>query len=195
MLAEQIMAAMAAGKSLEEALSSAIPVGSDGKVGTSRKPEEIKALDDLQELRRIRKVAFAKISKGTKNKATMDNYVNEKVVASERIAEILATIKKAEHPWVVAKAYNEDASGILQFFLDEHQDNLNKIIDKAVKGKLSKAGVKALIARSPMTATLVPEELKAAFLERAAKFDQRVVTLARMNGLIDQLRKPKAQAK
>jgi uncharacterized protein YoaH (UPF0181 family) len=190
-LADNVARLMAEGKSLEEALTIAL-ADQPGDSKTHHSLEGIKSMTDLQELRRIRKVAFAKISKGSKNATTMASYHEEQTAASERITELLKEIKASASPWEKAKAYNEDLSGITQIFLDSYQKTLNDKLDKAINGKLTKVAIKGLIARSKMTTSLVPKELEAGLLVRAKANDQRVVTLLRMNGLVDQIKANRA---
>lgn len=178
------------GKTLEEALLMVLSQAeSEGKIRKATNPTGprkdniayIQGLNDLPELRRVKKIAYAKKSKSKNNPAACERYDQEIAEASKRINQLLALIPNDETGWLKAKELGEDAATQFNYFLVPFEENLNERVDAVAKKKgLTKAQVKAaLIAAKAEVPAAVPEELKAAMAERMAHNDQRVLTVAK----------------
>jgi hypothetical protein len=178
-VATKIMELLAGGKTMEQAIAELNLVPG----GTHRHdPQAIAKMTDLQVLRQIRKSAFAKLSKGSKNADTLRVYEEEKNSSTKRIAELLKIIKNDPKPHEKAKEFNEELSARTQFFLDYYQALLGKILAKAT-AQLSKAGYKALIAQAKPSMEGIPEEFAPTIKERFEHNDLRVITILKTNGL------------
>ena len=141
----------------------------------------IQSLTDLPEVRRVKKVAYAKKSKSKNNPEAVARYEQEIKAAEDKLNELLALVNSAETPWLKAKELGEPVEGQFNYFLLPYEEKLNDQVDAiAAKRKLTKAQVKAaLLAIKPEVPEDIPEELKAAMQTRIDNKDMRVVTVAR----------------
>ena len=179
---------VANGMPLEQALQMAFEAGlkAQTKVSRSGQPRKdniayIESLTNLPEVRRVKKVAYAKKSKSKNNPEAVARYEKEIAAADAKLNELLQLVNSAETPWLKAKELGETVEGQFNYFLLPYEDELNGKADAiAAKAKATKAQVKAkLLAIKPEVPEDVPEELRPAMQTRIDNKDMRVVTVAR----------------
>lgn len=185
---KQLNDMVAQGMSLEQALQMAFEAGLKAKPKAHRngQPKKdniayIQGLMDLPEVRRVKKVAYAKKSKSKNNPEAVARYEREIAAADAKLNELLAMVEAAETPWLKAKELGEPVEGQFNYYLLPYEDELNKQVDAiAARKKATKAQVKAqLLAIKPGVPEEIPEELKPAMQTRIDNKDMRVVTVAR----------------
>lgn len=192
MLAELNKLVLEKGLSLEEAMQQVwtmgFTAGQKAKAtthsnGTPKRDNlaYIEGLNDIPEVRRVKKVAYAKKSKSKNNPEAVARYEKEIAAADAKLNTLLAMVEQAETPWLKAKELGETVEGQFNYFLLPYEDDLSKKVDAiAAKRKATKAQVKAiLLGLKPEVPAEVPEELKPAMQVRIDNKDMRVVTVAR----------------
>lgn len=195
-LAELIDSKMKEGMTLEEAINH-IGTVELTKLTQPAKPRiadrisYIKGLNDVQELRRASKSAFAKRAKA-KDDETDARYGEEIFAVRDRLCEINEIIANAEKPLAKALEFGESQEGIVQRALDLFPD-----VDKRLTRHLKRLGItkKAAKAKLQRASTEVPEEVVKLFKEldpsepnpyveifrrRLERKDQRVLALTRI---------------
>lgn len=166
--AEKIKSMMAEGKSLEEALSL---TSQKVKKDPIDRIAHIQGLNNIAELRKARKTAYAKKSKSKEKPETLARYQQEIDVATERLNTLIAEVTSAEIPWQKALELGETQEGSIQYFLNS--------IEKESEDYIREAGIKKSILKTLLQNTVihlefVPDELAGAFQKRLESRDQRV---------------------
>lgn len=166
--AEKIKNLMAEGKTLEEALSL---TSQKAKKDPIDRIAYIQGLNNIAELRKARKTAYAKKSKSKEKPETLARYQQEIDVATERLNTLIAEVTSAEIPWQKALELGETQEGAIQYFLGS--------IEKESEDYLREAGIKKSIIKTLLQNTVihlefVPAELTEAFQKRIESRDQRV---------------------
>lgn len=189
-MAAKIQELLSSGKSLEEALAATVPAPKVGRASVDR-VALIEGLTDISELKRARKIAYAKKSKAKDKPETLAKYQLEIDVATARLNEMIAEINRAETPWKKAIELGENAGGALQYFIADSEIAVDAELDRFIVGQQktpSKADVKKFLNKTKATVDFVPETLRPAFNARLANRDQRVDTLARKHQAVADLK-------
>jgi hypothetical protein len=166
--AEKIKNLMAEGKTLEEALSL---TSQKAKKDPIDRIAYIQGLNNIAELRKARKTAYAKKSKSKDKPETLARYQQEIDVATDRLNTLISEVTSAEVPWQKALELGETPEGAIQYFLGS--------IEKESEDYLREAGIKKSILKTLLQNTVihlefVPTELAEAFQKRIDSRDQRV---------------------
>jgi len=177
-LATKIQELMDSGVSLEKALE---------EVTKTRAPivdrvAWISELDNISELRKATKIAFAKKSKtksGSGNLEAIERYEAEIKAGQDRLKELLAQVTD----WRSAKDLGEDAKGYTNRFIIDLSEEIDTKLEAITD--ITKSALRALIKLQPEDMIEVPEEVKDTFQERLLNKDMRVVTLVKKIHLLD----------
>ena len=172
--------ALAEGKTTEEALQMVV-ASAVKKVPTARKDNlaYIASLRNIPEVRRVKKIAYAKVSKSKERPEAVARYQEEIKAADEKLNELLSEVNQAKEPWKKAMELGEDAKGAFQYFLTPYKDEIDKAVDKAA-AKMTKAEVKAaLLAIKPIIPDELPELFKPVATERLNNGDMMLLTIFR----------------
>jgi hypothetical protein len=186
-IAAKVQELIDSGKSTDEALrevlEAELPKARTGKDNIAN----IKALRNIPELRRVRKIAYAKISKSKGKEDSIARYKKEIEACDLRINELIAEVNAAEIPWKKAMELGEDAAGALNYFIPDFKDRVDGALDRITKD-MTKAKIKSqlqdLQAKVP---SQVPDELKAAFQERVDHSDMMLITICKKMALVSKL--------
>lgn len=172
------------GVSMEEALLEVLGEEPE-RVVIADRVEWISNLNNIAEVRRAIKVAYAKKSK-SKGKASEARYEQEIRAGQRRLAELLQIVAGDENPPKKAVELGETTSGVIQVVLDflggevnrelEQIKEAEKLSDKALKAKWSE-----LDSATPEGIVKLLEDLGPEYLEewekRVKKGDQRVIAV------------------
>lgn len=179
-MADKILAMIAEGKSLPEALAATLPTAKPQRIQIDR-VAYINSLDNLKDLKAARKTAYAKKSKAKGKPEAEARYQKEIDTATARYNEYVSEVNNSACPWKKSIELGVGVEGALQYFVQdlEHKtnDELEELV-KALKPVPTKAQVKTFVTQSKPTLNFVPDELKAGFQKRLETRDQRVYTLA-----------------
>lgn len=176
--AAQIQELMAQGLSLEEALS---------KVTTKKGRERIdriayiQGLNNISELRKARKTAYAKKSKSKDKPEAAARYEEEIKEATNRLNEVLAEVNASPIPWKAALEHGDTEDGALQLFIQDLEKEVDEAWEKflgAMDPKPTKAEVKVFTQGTTITDATIPDELKGVYNKRISNRDQRLYSLA-----------------
>lgn len=170
----------------ELGLSPKATTGSGSRTVIANRVEWMGTLNNIAELRKAIKIAFAKKSKAKDKPDTFKKYEAEIKAGQTRLNGLLAEVNQAKDPIAKAVELGEEPTGVVQLVLDHYEG----IIDKELKElkdskKLTDKGLKDLV--NNMTRD-IPEEIKVRleslgeeYLEvynsRANRGDQRVLTV------------------
>jgi len=195
-LAKRIEELMAEGKTLAEALAEC-----KVKSGGTRKREKIedrvayiKGLNNITEVRKASKAAFAKRAKA-KDTAAEDRYGDEIRAARERLEELNEMIMTADDPLAKAIELGEDPSGVVQRMLDTYKGLDDRLSEALRKIDMPKKTAKTLMKNIP--ADQIPQEIVEKlnklgpeylpiYQQRVKRNDQRCITVNRtLNFLTD----------
>lgn len=198
-MANRMEELMNAGMNLTEALTqvqSEMPKPVAKATGTrSVIPDRVSWIQELtriDELRKAIKVAFAKKSKAKDKPDTEAKYQKEIDAGRGRLNELLAEVNMSETPWLKALELGDDVSGVLQLYLIHKETGLEEDV-KALTPDMKVTVRKELLANQ-LTST--PWSVRADLLElgdeflaqyeaRAAKGDQRVLTISKRLNFIE----------
>lgn len=187
-ISTQVQALMTTGKTLEEALQLALAEAQHTQVRRDN-IEYIKTLHNIPEVRRMKKVAYAKISKSKGKDDAIARYKLEVEAADEKLNELLAEVNSAKKPWEKAMELGEDAAAAFNYYLSSYKDNVDKLVDKKTKG-ITKAEVKvALLKINPEIPEDFPEMFKSVAAERVHNGDMMLVTVLRKVAYLKSLKK------
>lgn len=147
----------------------------------------IESLTNLPEIRRVRKVAYAKISKSKGKEEAIARYKKEVDAATAKLNELLAEIDRSETPWLKAKEFGEDKDSQLNYWVRQQEELLeDKLETYAKKGNLTKAQVKAKVTEAKVDLSVVPEELRATAQDRISRKDMRVQTVIKKMAIVNE---------
>jgi DNA repair exonuclease SbcCD ATPase subunit len=169
---------MATGKTMQEAMQEVLtaelkPTTAKDNVG------KIKELRNLPELRRVKKIAYAKISKSKGKEDSIARYKEEIKACETRINELIAEITASEVPWKKSMELGEDAAGALNYFLADYKTKIEEELGKKTKG-MTNAKIKSALQETKATVPQdIPEELKAPLMNRIERGDMLVITLCK----------------
>lgn len=170
--ATRIQGLMEEGKSLAEALSI---IGTKTPRIQIDRVANIQKMDNLVDLRKARKTAYAKKSKSKDKPEAVERYQLEIDAATERINTLIASINAAEVPWKRALECGDTPDGALQYFVATKEDEISKRLEAF---PMSKVQTKKLSGTFTPNDEFVPDELKESFNRRLGNRDQRLYTLA-----------------
>jgi len=179
-LSEVFEQALSQGKSKEEALQMIVAEASK-KVSSPRRDniQFIQSLNSIPEVRKAKKVAYAKVSKSKDKPEAVARYQLEIQAADKRLNELLSEVNQAKEPWKKAMELGEDAKGAFTYFIQSYKDAVDKKVEKAT-GKMTKSEVKAaLLKLSPSIPTDLPEVLKTVASDRVHNQDMMLITIFR----------------
>lgn len=194
-MAKKIEELMTSGKTLTEALTEVQPKTTTGtRVVIADRVSWAKGLQFIAEVRKARKIAFAKKSKAKGKPETEAKYQAEIDACNQRLNELLAEVNQATFPYHKAHELGEDIGGVIQVYLDSVEEEINKELEAKTAGLTKKALKEILSAtRTDTPARIVidlgslSEEHVTEFMGRASRGDQRVLTLVKkLNFLEDQ---------
>lgn len=140
----------------------------------------IEGLDNISEVRKARKIAYAKKSKSKDKPEAIARYEREIQAATEKLTQILQVVNSSEHPWKTALEMGETVDGALQFFIQDLEQQVQDEWKEAGK-PYTKAQIKTFCQKqdiSQVAKELIPEPLQETFTNRIANKDQRLKTLA-----------------
>lgn len=194
-LTEVVDAKIKEGKTMEEALKEIDQIdlstlARDPKPKIVDRIAYIKGLDNIQEVRKASKAAYAKRAKA-KDEEADERYGQEVFAAQERLAELNELIAKADKPLAKALELGEDQEGVVQRSLDLFPD-----LETRFKKHLKRIGMTQKRAKLKFqnVPTEVPAEIVKLFTEldssepnpyveiyksRVMRNDQRVLALTR----------------
>jgi hypothetical protein len=180
------------GMSMEEALQKVLdenkPAAGSPRVQMTaeQRVEWIASLNNIAELRKAIKTAFAKKSKARENAETKARYEKEIKAGQARLNELIALINASDDPIAKAIELGEDTSGVIQKVLETYEKGLDEKLKKIqeIKGitnKSLKEEFNSVGATTPAVISVKLSGLGAAYLgaytKRAEAGDQRVLTL------------------
>ena len=172
--------ALSQGKSKEEALQMIVAEASK-KVSSPRRDniQFIQSLTSIPEVRKAKKVAYAKVSKSKDKPEAVARYQLEIQAADKRLNELLSEVNQAKEPWKKAMELGEDAKGAVTYFIQGYKEEIDKKLEKAV-GKMTKSEVKAALLKiTPTVPADLPEVLKDVASERVHNQDMMLITIFR----------------
>jgi hypothetical protein len=192
-LEAKVQALLAEGKSLGEALAIIMKEAEASKpAGYGARRDTIGYLstsNDLYDIKRLKNIAKAKISKSKNLPDSIARYKKEIEAADKRINELTRIINSADEPWKKAMEFNEPAKSAFTYYLNSLKDKVDAECDKLTKG-WTRAQVKAaLLNITPVIPEESPEELKPIWKERIEHQDMLVITVARKISLTKKLSK------
>lgn len=179
-LTQMFEQAISQGKTKEEALQLIVAEASK-KTTTPRRDNlaYIKGLTSIPEVRKAKKIAYAKVSKSKDKPDAVARYQQEIKVADERLNELLSEVNQAKEPWKKSMELGEEAKGAFTYFITSYKDEVDKKLEKATS-KMTKAEVKAALLKiTPSTPSDIPEVLKAVAAERIKNQDMMLITIFR----------------
>lgn len=145
----------------------------------------IQGLTNIQEVRKSRKIAYAKQSKSKDKPEALARYKKEVEVATTRLNELMAEVNQAECPWRKAIELGETVDGAIQFYIQDLENQVAGDWEKAGKGA-TKAQIKVFCQKATINLELVPEELRASAKSRIDRKDMRLIsTLQKAQALKD----------
>ena len=136
-------------------------------------------LENIPEVRRVKKIAYAKISKSKGKEDAIARYKLEIEKADEVLNRLLADVNSAEEPWKRAMELGESADAAFNYYLTSYTANIEAAVKIKSKG-LTNAQVKA--ALQVLKATVpddLPEILKATWERRVENQDMMLITLSK----------------
>ena len=150
----------------------------------------ISTLRNIPEVRRLKKIAYAKISKSKDKPEAVDRYRKEVAQADEVLNQLLAEIAADKTPWKKALELGEDEAAAFNYFLQDYKDKIDDELKELAKAKnLTNAEVKAELQKTKLVIpTAVPKELREAMAERIKRGDQMVQTVAKKAAYIKALK-------
>lgn len=159
-----------------------VHTGGNGGGSTGPRRDTVAYLDKLQnipEVRRVKKIAYAKISKSKGKEDAIARYKLEIEKADEVLNELLADVNSAAEPWKRAMELGESADGAFNYYLASYTPEVEAAVKLKSKG-LTNAQVKAALQVLP-TATPddLPEILKPTWERRVENQDMMLVTLSK----------------
>jgi len=196
---EEIMRLMKEGKSVEEALrltQHMIPKTIGDRI------EYIKGLNSISEVRKALHGANSKLSK-SRGKPSEARYMEEIKTAKDKLNELMARVQKESDPLKAALNLGEAPSGIVQLIVIEEEATAKDLLDRVKKelkwtNKILKTKINEQPTATPKVMTDKLDKISSTVREiyegRVKNNDQRVVTLNRRLGLLEELKK-QAQGK
>ena len=187
-MTSKIQELVAEGKTLEEALQVVLTESSKTQPRRDN-VAYIESLTNLPEVRRVKKIAYAKISKSKGKDEAIARYKQEIEAADLKLTELLKEVNSAECPWKKAMELGEDAASAFNYYFSTYKDQIDKEVEKKAKGK-TKAEVKAaLIKISPVLPGDMPEIFHEVAVERVQNGDMMVVTVLKKVGYLQSIKK------
>ncbi len=187
-MATKVQELMAEGKTMEEALQSVIQAASKTQPRRDN-VAYIESLNNLPEVRRVKKIAYAKISKSKGKEEAIARYKQEIEAADFRLTELLKEVNSAKCPWKKAMELGEDAASAFNYYFATFKDQVDKEVEKRAKGK-TKAEVKAALLKiSPVLPEAMPEIFFDVAVERVNNGDMMVVTVLKKVAYLNSLKK------
>ena len=187
-MATKVQELMAEGKTMEEALQSVIQAASKTQPRRDN-VAYIESLNNLPEVRRVKKIAYAKISKSKGKEEAIARYKQEIEAADFRLTELLKEVNSAKVPWKKAMELGEDAASAFNYYFATFKDQVDKEVEKRAKGK-TKAEVKAALLKiSPVLPEAMPEIFFDVAVERVNNGDMMVVTVLKKVAYLNSLKK------
>lgn len=158
------------------------------QVGTQKRDHiaYIESLKNLPEIRRVRKVAYAKISKSKGKEEAIARYHKEVDAATAKLNELLAEIDRSETPWLKAKEFGEDKDSQLNYWVRQQEELLEDKLEALAKKGLTKAQIKAKVTEAKVDLSVVPEELRATAQDRISRKDMRVQTVIKKMAVVNE---------
>lgn len=168
----------------EEALQKMFEAGQASKPKTTRQVVDriayIQEMTSIQEVRKARKIAYAKKSKSKDKPEAIARYEQEIKTATDKLTQMLQVVNSSESPWKTALEMGETVDGALQLFIQDLEQEVEA--EWKVQGKpYTKAQVKTFCQSQDITQVakdLIPEPLQETFTNRLNNKDQRLKTLA-----------------
>lgn len=187
-MAQEIQKLMSEGKTLEEALQQVVTVKTVS-VGRRDTLAYIKECRNIPEVRRLKKIAYAKISKSKGKLDAIARYKEEIKVAEDRLNDLIKEVNAAEIPWQKAMELGEDADAAFNYFFSSFKEQVDKALDKATKS-MTRAQVKAeLQTTTPKLPSKLPELLQPAMQKRMDNQDMQVITTAKKLVMYNRIKK------
>lgn len=192
-MASKMEELMKGGKTLAEALAEVQPKPTAGtRTVIADRVAWVKTLQSIAEVKHARKVAFAKKSKAKGKEETEAKYKAEIDACNARLNELLAIVNADPYPYRKAVELGEDVGGVIQFYLDSVETDINAELEKKTE-KMTKKLLKEVISSQPIdTPTRViidleplGEEYTKSLMDRAGKGDQRVLTLIKKMNFLE----------
>lgn len=140
----------------------------------------IQGLDNISEVRKARKIAYAKKSKSKDKPEAVARYEEEIKTATEKLTQMLQVVNSSKEPWKTALQMGETVDGALQLFIQDLEQEVEAEWKEKGKG-YTKAQVKTFCQSqdiSQVAKDLIPEQLQETFTNRLNNKDQRLKTLA-----------------
>ena len=168
----------------EEALQKMFEAGQASKPKTTRQVVDriayIQEMTSIQEVRKARKIAYAKKSKSKDKPEAIARYEQEIKTATDKLTQMLQVVNSSESPWKTALEMGETVDGALQLFIQDLEQEVEA--EWKVQGKpYTKAQVKTFCQSQDIAQVakdLIPEPLQETFTNRLNNKDQRLKTLA-----------------
>lgn len=187
-ISTKVQELMKGGKTLDEALQLAL---ADAQHVNPQRDNiaYIKSLRNIPEVRRMKKVAYAKISKSKGKEDSIIRYKLEVAAADERLNELLSEVNAASKPWEKAMELGEDAAAAFNYYLSSYKDNVDKLMDKKTKN-VTKAEVKAALLKiNPEIPEDMPEMFRPVAADRVHNGDMMLMTVLRKVSYLKSLKK------
>ena len=180
-LATKVQEMVVSGMTLEEALASVLAdITPSSSTGAKRDNiAYIKGLRDIPEVKRCRKIGYAKISKSKGKEEAIARYRVEIATADEILNGLLEEVNSAEIPWMKAMELGESAASAFNYYLQPLTEQLEeKVLERSKT--MTKAQVKAeLLTIKPSVPKDSPKVFEEVWKTRIANQDMMVITLAR----------------
>ena len=145
-------------------------------------------MTSISEVRKARKIAYAKKSKSKDKPEAVARYEQEIQTATDKLTQMLQVVNSSETPWKTALEMGETVDGALQLFIQDLEQEVEAEWKELGKG-YTKAQVKTFCQSrdiSQVAKDLIPEPLQETFNNRLANKDQRLKTLAQnWQGMMD----------
>jgi len=147
--------------------------------------EFLKTCNDISEVRRLRKIAYAKISKSAGKADAIARYQKEIEAADRRLNELMADVYSAATPWKRAMELGMDADGAFNIFLQDYKEQVDKSAESIAKTlKLTNAAFKTEVNSMKSELVDIPEELLESAGKRVRNNDMQVVTVLKRAAFI-----------
>ncbi len=175
-VAQKVLDLVNGGMSLEEALNKALNEEIATRPRAEDRPEWIKTLSTIREVRDAMHVAAASLSKARKagSEPAIRRYQETIENGKKRMEEFRLEIEKAEDPVKKAIELGEEPNGVLQLWIAQKEKELEvEVLRK--KGNRSNKVIKAFINElDPSTPPQIIQELKQLGEEYLAQYEIRV---------------------
>lgn len=191
-MTKKVEALVKSGKSLQEALEVVLAeIVKPVAVGRIDHVAYIKGLRNIPEVKRVRKIAYAKISKSKGKVEAIARYKLEIEEADKKLNELLAEVDAAASPWEKSMELGEDAAAAFNYYFLTLKINYDMQMEFVKKQKsMTNAQLKAALQDTKVAIpSSVPKVLQPVMLDRINNGDMMVITTAKKVSLISKLSK------